>query len=206
MLQLQVSVPPLSAAETEAYVNLLVTELHLPDTDFGNVCAALRERRTADSLWLDLQQGTRRGRARRSAHAVSPGDLTWASDISPALADGLRGNPRQVKRFLNDLTWRKRAAARRSVELRPDVLAKLMVLEERDGDDFQTLFDWQLDQTGPSRQVVLAEALARADDSPQPAELTADSGHGSPKTRTPAAGTEPGSAGKAPKAAGMGPA
>ena len=203
MLQLQVSVPPLSAAETEAYVNLLVTELHLSDTDFGNVCAALRERRTADPFGSTYNKALAGDVLGDLLTPTLSGDLTWASDISPALADGLRGNPRQVKRFLNDLTWRQRAAARRSVELRPDVLAKLMVLEEQDGDDFQTLFDWQLGSDGPSRQVVLAEALARTDDSPRPAKLTADSGHGSPKTKTPGtAGTRPGSAGKAPKAAG----
>ena len=202
MLQLQVSVPPLSAAETEAYVNLLVTELHLSDTDFGNVCAALRERRTADPFGSTYNKALAGDVLGDLLTPALSDDLTWASDISPALSDGLRGNPRQVKRFLNDLTWRKRAAARRSVELRPDVLAKLMVLEERDGDDFQTLFDWQLGSDGPSRQVVLAEALARADDSPQSAGPPASSG-GSPKAKTPgAAGTRPGSAGNARQAAG----
>jgi len=43
MLQLQVNVPPLSAAETETYVNLLVTQLHLMRNDFETTCAALRQ-------------------------------------------------------------------------------------------------------------------------------------------------------------------
>jgi len=98
-------------------------------------------------------------------------DLTWASEISPALSE-LRGNPRQVKRFLNDLTWRRRAAARRQIELRHDVLAKLMVLDIQSAEDFQTLFDWQLRADGPVPELGLAEATARVEPAapaPEPA-------------------------------------
>lgn len=93
----------------------------------------------------------------------------------------LRGNPRQVKRFLNELTWRRRAAARRGVDLRHDVLAKLMVLEEQNAADFQTLFDWHRQAGGPSPELALAEAQSRATEASAQAE--AEDGEQVPSAR-----------------------
>jgi hypothetical protein len=87
-------------------------------------------------------------------------DLAWGSGICEVAAAGLRGNPRQLKRFLNDLTWRMRAAARRDIVLEPNVLAKLMVLDEQFPDDFQQLFDWQQAAGGPAPELKLAEEIA----------------------------------------------
>ncbi len=165
MLQLQVSVPPLSAAETETYVNLLVTQLHLPSERFSALCASLGEHRSADSFASSFDLHVAGELLGAELTPAISGDIAWATAVSPALS-GLRGNPRQVKRFLNDLTWRRRAAARRGVELRHDVLAKLMVLEEQSAEDFQTLFDWQLASSGPSPQLVSAETAARATEVP----------------------------------------
>lgn len=168
MLQLQVNVPPLSAAETETYVNLLVTQLHLQDGDFRQVCDALRQRRIDDWFAPSLNIGLAGEVLGARLTETITADLTWASEIAPALSE-LRGNPRQVKRFLNDLTWRRRAAARRNIDLRHDVLAKLMVLDTQSAEDFQTLLDWQLQAEGPAPELVLAEAAARAEPSSAPA-------------------------------------
>jgi hypothetical protein len=177
MLQLQVSVPVLSPVETATYVNLLVTELHLDSSDFATVCDSVRQRRAATPFAAVYNR-------QLSEHVLSglmtaelAADLQWADDISPALADGLAGNPRSIKRFLNDLQWRQRAAARREVNLRPDVLAKLMVLEERHSEDLQTIFDWQYRTNGPSAEVHLAQALAHSqgdDTAPQEQNSSAD--------------------------------
>jgi len=172
MLQLQVSVPPLSAAEAETYVNLLVSELHVDKDQFWPACAALRERGT-DPFAPSYN-------ATVAAELLGPAfttaladDMAWATEITPALA-GLGGNPRRIKRFLNDLTWRRRAAKRRGVELRHDVLAKLMVLEDQNSADFQTLFDWQIRADGPSPELVLAETLARDEPVPDDDMVDAD--------------------------------
>lgn len=47
----------------------------------------------------------------------------------PILARGLRGNPRQIKRFLNILEMRRRLARANKLELEPDILVKLLILE-----------------------------------------------------------------------------
>lgn len=86
-------------------------------------------------------------------------DFTIANRIAPALSRGLRGNPRQLKRFLNTLLLRLETAKRRSVQLDAAILAKLMVLEQAEN-AFQQLFLWQVDQDGTPEELSIAEAAA----------------------------------------------
>ncbi len=161
MLQLQVTVPPLSTGQTESYLNLLIAQFHLKEDDFRQVQESLRERREGDPFAPTFNAATAREALGNLITPDIDADLGWTGEISEVLSF-LRGNPRQVKRFLNELTWRRRAAARRGLDLRHDVLAKLMVLEEQNQVDFQTLFDWQRRAGGPAPELALAEAQARA--------------------------------------------
>jgi hypothetical protein len=172
MLQFQVSVPPLSPGQTESYINLLITQLHLSADDFDTVRESLRERQQGDPFAPTFNAATARDALQDLLTDDIDADLSWTGEISEVLGF-LRGNPRQVKRFLNELTWRRRAAARRGVDLRHDVLAKLMVLEEQNGADFQTLFDWHRQAGGPSPELALAEAQARSGEAASSAEPTA---------------------------------
>lgn len=153
MLQLQVSLPALSPGETETYVNALIAELHVSSQQWELIEAWLKDNLVADPFGEVLNAavfGDVLGDRLPPDLAV---DLAWTGQISAALSAGLRGNPRQVKRFLNDLTWRRRAARRRGIDLRHDVLAKLMVLEETELEDLQIVFDWQLRTPGPTAEV-----------------------------------------------------
>ena len=64
-------------------------------------------------------------------------ELTLASRLTPILYEKLRGNPRRIKRFLNDLRVRQSIAARRGISLDANIVAKLMVLEVLLPDGFQ---------------------------------------------------------------------
>lgn len=167
MLQLKIVVPALAVPEAITYVNLLLAELHLPAGDFARLREHVAAQRVTDSLGVAFNLGT----LADLGLAVPPGlsaDLQWAAAIAPVLASGSRRNPRQIKRFLNTLQLRRRAAERKRVSLEPAVLGKLMLLEDQHFDDFQQLFDWQVASGGPScPRLAAAEALARAgDDSP----------------------------------------
>ena len=160
MLQLQVSLPALSPGETETYVNALIAQLHVSSQQWDLIEAWLKNNLVADPFGEVLNAavlGDVLGDGLPPDLAV---DLAWTGQISAALSAGLRGNPRQVKRFLNDLTWRRRAARRRGIDLRHDVLAKLMVLEETELEDLQIVFDWQLRTPGPTAEVARAQAIA----------------------------------------------
>ncbi len=173
MLQFQVSVPPLSPGQTESYINLLITQLYLSAEDFDALRESLRERQQGDPFAPTFNAATAREALQDLLTDDIDADLSWTGEISEVLGF-LRGNPRQVKRFLNELTWRRRAAARRGVDLRHDVLAKLMVLEEQNAADFQTLFDWHRQAGGPSPELALAEAQARSGEAAEPMEAEGD--------------------------------
>jgi hypothetical protein len=160
MLQLKVNVPPLSADETADYVNLLLTERRLAGDDFAEVCRALRARRAGDMFAPGFNSGIATDMLGAKLTPELAADLQWAAEISPALGQGLRGNPRQVKRFLNGLLWRQQAARRRGITLDPAVLAKLMVLDEQSVEDFQRLFDWQMGAEGAIPELARAEDTA----------------------------------------------
>lgn len=161
MLQLKVAIPPLSAPEADTYVNLLLAELRLDAGQFAKVLDETRRRREAGNLQVAFNVGV----AGAVLGDVPPDlvrDLNWAASIAEVLGGGLRGNPRQLKRFLNNLLLKHRSAQRRKIALDLPVLAKLMVLEEQHFSDFQRLFDWQLTSPGPIPELAGAESIARA--------------------------------------------
>lgn len=163
MLQLKVVIPPLSAPEAETYVNLLFAELRLSDEDFERVLAEANANRAASGLSVAFNLGIA---AKVFGDKAPPKELTddlaWAADITPVLGTSLRGNPRQLKRFLNNLLLKHRSAARRKVDLKLPILAKLMVLEDQFNTDFQKLFDWEMAADGRSPELGQAEDHARA--------------------------------------------
>jgi hypothetical protein len=160
MLQLKVAIPPLSAPEADTYVNLLLAELRLDDEQFAKVLDETRRRREAGNLQVAFNVGLA-GAALGDVPSDLVRDLNWAASIAEVLGGGLRGNPRQLKRFLNNLLLKHRSAQRRKITLDLPVLAKLMVLEEQHFSDFQRLFDWQLTAPGPIAELGAAESIAR---------------------------------------------
>jgi hypothetical protein len=179
MLQLKIVVPALAVPEAITYVNLLLAELHLPAEDFAKVRVHVAAQRATHSLEVAFNLGTL-GDLDLAVPSELSTDLQWAAAIAPVLARGSRGNPRQIKRFLNTLELRRRSASRKNVSLEPSVLAKLMLLEDQRFADFQQLFDWHVASGGPTcPQLAAAEELARADEDAAPADAAA------PRTQEP---------------------
>ena len=57
-------------------------------------------------------------------------NLKFCASVSPLITESIKGNPRQVKRFLNAYVLRKKLAdVARLSNLKDDILVKLMVLE-----------------------------------------------------------------------------
>lgn len=181
MLQLQITVPRLSDDDAASYVGLLLAGLHLPEDEHAKLVDASADRRAqqpfersfslqfaaqylGDKMTVDLRD-----------------DLEWAESIVPLVNGVLRANPRQIKRFLNDLRLRQGAALRRGVKLKPSYLAKLLALHEADFEAFQTLFDWQLPANGPIPQLRAAETRARTPIA-DPAEAASSNSPVSPAT------------------------
>jgi predicted KAP-like P-loop ATPase len=69
------------------------------------------------------------------------------------LARGLRGNPRQIKRFLNIIAVRRKLAEQNGQEIEPDLLVKLGVLEYVWEDFFNSVVETVDPSTGHSQLI-----------------------------------------------------
>lgn len=166
IIQISVNIPPLSEPEAETYINLLLAELYLDAGPLARLQAAAQERRKSEQLTVVMNWGIAREILDSPPDGLEAA-FALANEISPVLARGLRGNPRQLKRFLNILSVRRRAAGGRGIELDPTVLSKLMILEQLHLKDFAQLFAWQIDQHGKPVELKQAESLAATDKKPK---------------------------------------
>jgi hypothetical protein len=124
--------PALGEAETRIYVTLLLTgaEIGENDADYGKLIAVAREKLkrpwTSGGLDVATVKATLGKQAEKANNALALSD-----QIGPILASGTKGNPRQIKRFLNTLLLRERTAIARGFgdDIKLPVLAKLMLAE-----------------------------------------------------------------------------
>jgi hypothetical protein len=138
IIQIPLTVPALGRGDTEAYLALLLLERHLPDAadklaGIISHCDAQR-RASAPRILDDLRD-----------ELVPDGagvDFALAAQLSPVLYERPQGNPRRLKRFLNAFWLRSDIAGRRGVRLDAGALAKLLVLEELEPEQFITVIEW----------------------------------------------------------------
>ncbi|MCF1450148.1 NTPase KAP [Agrobacterium vitis] len=132
LIQVPFRIPALGDTETRIYVTLLLVGSELGDDDpaFNKLIGVARERLkrpwtsgALDSASVRTALGDKASRANNA--------LALSDQIGPILASGTKGNPRQIKRFLNTLVLRQRTAEARGFgdDVKLPVLAKLMLAE-----------------------------------------------------------------------------
>jgi len=133
LIQVPFRIPALGLAETRIYVTLLLAEAALgaQDERFQNLLVAAR-----DEL---RRPWTSRGLDRKAVETAMGGEvprpvaqaLAISSQIARILAEGARGNPRQIKRFLNSMMLRAAIAEERGFgdDIKRPALAKAMLAE-----------------------------------------------------------------------------
>jgi predicted KAP-like P-loop ATPase len=161
LIQYPIRVPPLGRGEIETYINILFAQTaKLKPEHFES----LRTRATTCDPTALLAARVNTGIAREVLGTIPP-DLTdglsLAESITPMLAQGTSGNPRQCKRFLNTLILRMQMAKSRGIELKRRVLAKLMLLEYFRSASFTQLAELQASQGGRPRELADAEKAVR---------------------------------------------
>lgn len=176
IVQVPIRIPPLTGSEVETYLNLLFAELHLPPESEALLREKAAEARAADTLAVACNYGIASGVIDPVPEQLQA-SFELSARIAPILAGGLNGNPRQLKRFMNALVLRQKAAAARSVSLDAGVLAKLMILEYLHEVQFRTLFEWQAASDGRPPELAAAErAVAESEDPGPEAGTFADPG------------------------------
>lgn len=163
MLQNIIAVPPLSEPEVLTYINLLFAELYVSPEDYVMLRKVAADHRAKNQLAVAMNEGILRETIGEPGKELAAA-LEIAAQVGPPLARGLRGNPRQIKRFLNRLLVRMATAEKRGMDLDADKLAKLMVLEELHPEHFEQLFVWQLGvESGAPPELAIAERLAKGE-------------------------------------------
>lgn len=144
LIQVPYILPKLSEMEVETYLTLLLCQNQLGDK-FNTVVEAFADFREKDKYSTFGYQYVKD----IVGESVSLNQLSIIPTLAPLIAEGLKGNPRQIKRFLNAFTIRKKLAnAAKITEFRDDILIKLMILEYMDDSHFQELFNLQLIENG----------------------------------------------------------
>jgi hypothetical protein len=132
LIQVPFRIPALGEMETRIYVTLLLVGATLGDDDADHIklIAAARERLRTPWKSAPLDFAAIKAVLGEKANRVQ-NEQILSDQISPQLAAGARGNPRQIKRFLNTLLLRKKMAEARGFgdEIKLPVLAKLMLAE-----------------------------------------------------------------------------
>jgi predicted KAP-like P-loop ATPase len=132
LIQIPFRIPALGETETRIYVSLLLIGATIGEDDAGykRLITASRDRlqrpwqaAPIDFAFVKESLGENAG----NAHNM----LALSDQIGPTLAAGARGNPRQIKRFLNSLLLRQQMAEARGfgADVKLPVLAKLMLAE-----------------------------------------------------------------------------
>jgi hypothetical protein len=165
LIQVPYQLPRLSPSEIETYVNLLACEKLLDPAQIPAVLAAWRNTRaqniyapfTAEAIQKALPSGSQLSPALKE-------QLDWSKAVATVITEGLKGNPRQVKRMLNAMSLRKELAAIAKISIKEEILAKLMVLEYSNLPLFHELNQWQAAEKGVPSKLKALETEALKDE------------------------------------------
>lgn len=128
LIQYPIRIPSMNKDETEFYIMCLLAEEKLSKTEFEGLLKFLQTKRWENPLGFVLSMEVLRTHSDSIATRLNE-SLILSKQLSEILTQGLNGNPRQCKRFLNTLDMRKKMAKYKNVTLKSDVLAKIMEVE-----------------------------------------------------------------------------
>lgn len=131
LIQIPIRIPSLNQLQTQNYIRFLLLQHHLQDDQerLQEICQAFEHSRTTpyDATALTYEFITRElGDDNQDLRTV----LHVGEQLGSTLAAELRGNPRNIKRFMNTVFLRKRVAEIYELhDLKVGILSKLLLLE-----------------------------------------------------------------------------
>lgn len=159
LIQVPYYLPKLTDNEVETYLTLLYCK-KATGGNFHKVLDAFKTNRESNRYDVfglgDIQSIITEDEKKTLTENIS-----LIASLSPIITEGLKGNPRQIKRFLNTFTLRDRLVkVAKITDFQTDVLAKLMVLEYAAPSLFRQIYDWQSIQKGEPFELSELETLA----------------------------------------------
>lgn len=163
LIQIPYNLPKLSDREVETYMTLLFCKKELKVETFTKVLTEFQKSRNTNrygAFGFGDIQGIDNLLSDNEKKKLSE-SVSLIASLSSIITDGLNGNPRQIKRFLNTFTLRKRLVDIANIhDFRIDILIKLMVLEYSDLGLFKEVYGWQVIQNGEPKELIDLESLS----------------------------------------------
>lgn len=159
LIQVPYYLPKLTDNEVETYLSLLFCQKEL-GSGFNKVLDAFYSSRANDRYGVfglgDMESILESNEKDKLTTSVS-----IIASLAPIITEGLKGNPRQIKRFLNTYSLRDRLVRVAKIsDFKMDILAKLMVLEYSSQSLFKQIYEWQSSQKGEPAEITDLEVLA----------------------------------------------
>ncbi|WP_405720551.1 P-loop NTPase fold protein [Anaerovibrio slackiae] len=123
LIQYPVKIPRLNSDEVETYISCLLLQLDLEEDVFYNFVNEIEKIRVEDFEQFSLHK------VLEKMNIEANESIAVASQVAGVLSQGLNGNPRQCKRFLNSMYMRLKMAEFKNKVLDKKILAKIMLLE-----------------------------------------------------------------------------
>lgn len=146
LIQVPFRIPALGIAETRVYITLLLAENALGSSDPRFVGLLDKAREDMRRPWMSrgLDRKAVEDAMSSTAGQIPPEveqALVISAHVTQLLSEGTRGNPRQIKRFLNSMMLRHAIAEERGfgAEIKRPVLAKIMLAERFYPDFYEQL-------------------------------------------------------------------
>ncbi len=174
LIQVPFRIPALGAQETRTYVTLLLVQSIVGEDHDGFDRLIEKAKVGLKQPWIgtglsqaDIQE------VDESAKDKLNSAFVLAQQIAPILAEGTKGNPRQIKRFLNALLVRQIIANARGFgnQIKQPVLAKLM-LAERFQPDFYEHISMQAMSSDDGKVIDLS--VLESDEQPKKTKSTGE--------------------------------
>lgn len=163
LIQIPYHLPRLSPAEVESYMVLLFCSRDLEKEDGEKCLDAFNSLRSDDRYSVFGYANVKKALETREIPDSLFQSLTFCNTSAPSITEGLKGNPRQIKRFLNAFVLRKQfAEIAKLTHVRDEVLVKLMVLEYGHQEQYQQLYKWQATADGFPKEIQVLESSIRA--------------------------------------------
>jgi hypothetical protein len=158
LIQIPYHLPRLSPSEIETYMTFLFAQRDLEGADF-KICVGDCDKQRAVNRFgsfglSDIAHSLKQKPVPEKLKAA----LTFTAGAAHLITENLKGNPRQVKRFLNAFTLRRKLGTVAKMEsVRDDVLLKLMLLEYSNETRFRELARWHEEQKQTPKEIVEME-------------------------------------------------
>lgn len=159
LIQIPYHLPRLSPAEVETYMVLLFCLRDLEEENAEKCLMAFNSFRTNNRYSVFGYTNVKEALGENGVSDILSRSLTFCTTSAPSITEGLKGNPRQIKRFLNAFMLRKQLAEVAKLEhIRDEVLVKLMVLEYGHPEQYAQLYKWQTASGGFPKEIQILES------------------------------------------------